>query len=76
MIKVICDGCGKVLPDDHKNCVNVDFNHYELPKGRFTHVKDHEINLCLDCAELVTEFVAQMLAKNREAQRIVEEPKP
>ena len=26
MIKVICDGCGKVLPENGENCVNVDFN--------------------------------------------------
>lgn len=72
MIKVICDGCGKVLPENGENCVNVDFNHYSLPKGRFTHVKDHEINLCLDCAELVTGFVAEMLAKNIEERRLIE----
>ena len=73
MIKVICDGCGKVLPDDCKNCVNVDFNHYELPRGRMkSTIGDHEVNLCLDCAERVKDFVAEMLEKNRQERKLIE----
>ena len=73
MIKVVCDGCGKVLPDNGDKCVNVDFNHYELPKGRMkSTVGDHELNLCLDCAESVVDFVSKMLAKNIEERRLIE----
>lgn len=72
MIKVICDGCGKVLPDDHKNCVNIIFAHYQLEPGRLKHTKDDEINFCLDCAEKTQGFIADMLTKHREIQKLIE----
>ena len=72
MIKVICDGCGKVLDDKGKNVVNVNFNHYTLPKGRMKLIGDEEVNLCLACAEDVQKFIADMMAENRKFQNIVE----
>ena len=72
MLKVICDGCGKVMPDDFKNVVNVDFNHYELPAGRLNYIKNQEINLCIDCADRVEKFVMEMLEKNRQERKLIE----
>jgi len=64
MIKIYCDICGKELAEDCSDQVNLDFNFYAMSgfvlelEGK--HFKDHELNLCVSCAESVVSDIEDL----------------
>ena len=72
MIKVICDICGKVLPDNGERTVNLNFNSYEIAGARFNKQSDREYNLCVYCANEMYDTIQVMKAQRDQERKLIE----
>lgn len=74
MIKVICDICGKVLPDNGEQSVNLDFNCYDIKGSRLrvNHPEDREYNLCVYCANEMYDTIQVMKAQHEQERKLIE----
>lgn len=72
MIKVICDICGKVLPDKGEKTVNLDFNSYLIAGSRLKNDSDREYNLCVYCANELYDTIQVMKAQHEQERKLIE----